>query len=90
MNLSMLVLYRTVKQLPQYRETASIAPSGEVAQRRCLDRLAAAGYRQVVTYHPADRFWRFQAYETFIFAMFSLLLAGFCFLRVAPARRGSR
>lgn len=59
-------------------------PAGEVTQQRCLQRLAADGYRQVVTYHPAERFWRFQAYETGIFAALSLLLVGFCFRRVRP------
>jgi hypothetical protein len=37
-----------------------------------------------VTYHPAERFWPFQAYETAIFGILSLLLAGFCFLRMRP------
>lgn len=60
-------------------------PSGEITQQQCLERLTAAGYRQVVTYHPADRFWRFQAYETAIFGTLSLLLAGFCFLRIRPS-----
>ncbi|HEX7996060.1 MAG TPA: hypothetical protein VF506_19240, partial [Streptosporangiaceae bacterium] len=68
------------------------APAGEVAQGQCLDRLAAAGYRQAVTYHPANRFWLFQAYETVIFTMLSLLLFWFCFLRIAPGppRAGHR
>jgi len=60
-------------------------PSGETTQQRCLDRLAAAGYRQVVTYQPADRFWPFQTLETAIFGMLSLLLVGFCFLRIRPS-----
>jgi hypothetical protein len=59
-------------------------PAAEVPQHECLQRLAAAGYRQVVTYHPAERFWPFQAYETAIFGILSLLLAGFCFLRMRP------
>lgn len=60
------------------------APSGEIVQQQCLERLAAAGYRQAVTYHPADRFWSFQGYETALLGMLSLLLAGFCFLRIQP------
>lgn len=59
-------------------------PSGDLRQDRCLARLAAEGYRQVVTYHPAERFWRFQAYETAIFGVLSLLLLGFCFRRIRP------
>jgi hypothetical protein len=68
------------------------APAGELAQHRCLDRLAAAGFRQAVTYHPANRFWRFQAYETVIFTMLSLLLVWFCLVRIAPGppRAGRR
>jgi len=57
-------------------------PSGEITQQKCVERLAAEGYRQAVTFHPADRFWRFQALETAIFGVLSLLLAGFCFLRI--------
>ena len=59
-------------------------PAGEATQQQCLQRLAVAGYRQVMTYQPADRFWRFQAYETAIFGALSLLLVGLCFLRLRP------
>jgi hypothetical protein len=51
---------------------------------KAVERLAAAGYRPAVTYHPADRFWPFQASETAMFGTLSLLLAGFCFLRIRP------
>jgi hypothetical protein len=60
-------------------------PAGEIIQRQCLERVTAAGYRQAVTYHPANRFWQFQAYETGIFAMFSMLLVALCFLRIRPS-----
>jgi ABC-type transport system involved in multi-copper enzyme maturation permease subunit len=60
-------------------------PADEVVQQQCLDRLAASGYKQVVRYHPAERFWQFQAYETAFFALLSLLLAGFCFWRIRPS-----
>jgi hypothetical protein len=78
---------RTVDTLPAWVAacTPLEAPSGEVTQLQCFERLAAAGYRQVVTYHPADRFWPFQAYETAIYGMLSLLLVGFCFLRIRPS-----
>lgn len=59
-------------------------PAGEVVQDQCLERLNAEGYRQAVTYHPADRFWAFQAYETVLFGMLSLLLVAFCFWRLRP------
>jgi hypothetical protein len=32
-----------------------------------------------VAYHPASRFWAFQAYETAIFVGLALLLTGFSF-----------
>ena len=40
--------------------------------------------RKAVTYHPQDRFWRFQAYETAIFGGLTALLVGLCFLRIRP------
>jgi ABC-2 family transporter protein len=78
---------RTVDTLPAWVADCATPeePSGEIVQQQCLDRLTAAGYRQAVTYHPADRFWPFQAYETAIFGMLSLLLVGFCFLRIRPS-----
>jgi hypothetical protein len=77
---------RTVDALPAWAADCATPdePAGEVTQHQCLERLTAAGYRQVATYHPADRFWPFQAYETAIFGMLSLLLVGFCFLRILP------
>src|SRR5262249_28014275 len=56
----------TVVALPAWVAdcTTPEEPAGEITQHQCLERLTAAGYRQAVTYHPADRFWRFQAYET--------------------------
>ena len=77
---------RTVDTLPAWVAECATPnePAGEVTQQRCLERLTAAGYRQAVTYHPADRFWLFQAYETAIFGFLSLLLVGFCFLRIRP------
>jgi ABC-2 family transporter protein len=34
--------------------------------------------RQVITYQPASRFWAFQWYETAIFLVLAVALAGFC------------
>ena len=78
---------RTVTALPPWTSecAAPDQPSGEIAQQQCLRRLTVEGYRQVVTYHPAERFWRFQAYETAIFGLLGLLLIGFCFLRIRPS-----
>ena len=77
---------RTVDTLPAWVSDCATPeePAGEVTQQQCLQRLAAAGYRQVMTYQPADRFWRFQAYETAIFGALGLLLVGLCFLRMRP------
>jgi multisubunit Na+/H+ antiporter MnhB subunit len=77
---------RTVHTLPAWVADCDTPaqPAGEITQQQCLQRLTAAGYRQAVTYHPADRFWLLQAYETAIFGLLSLLLVGFCFLRIRP------
>ena len=78
---------RTVDTLPAW--VAVCAPpqveSGVDTQRQCLGRLTTEGYRQVFTFHPADRFWLFQAYETAIFGILSLMLAWFCFRRIEPS-----
>jgi len=76
----------TVDTLPPWIAecAAPDEPSGEAVQRQCFDRLAAAGYRQVVTYHPVERFWPFQAYETAIYGVLTLLLLGLCFYRIRP------
>ncbi len=52
------------------------APQSEVRLQRCLDSL---GIREVVTYQPASRFWRFQFIETGIYLTLALALAGSCF-----------
>ncbi|MCO6004455.1 ABC transporter permease [Actinoallomurus purpureus] len=44
----------------------------------CFDRLTALGYRQLISYHPAGRFWTFQWEETAIYLALALLLGGFC------------
>ena len=48
----------------------------------CLAALSKSGYRQLVTYQPASRFWAFQWYETAIFLALALALAGFCLWRI--------
>src|ERR1700722_2964651 len=52
-------------------------PNG--AASSCLAGLAQHGYRQLVTYQPASRFWVFQWYETAIFVALACALAGLCF-----------
>ncbi|GIF52795.1 ABC-2 family transporter [Asanoa ferruginea] len=77
---------RAVDTLPAWAADCAPpeSPAQEVTQQRCVDQFAAAGYRQVVTYHPAHRFWPFQGLETAIFGLLSLLLAGFCLRRIRP------
>jgi ABC-2 family transporter protein len=54
----------------------------------CTASLARLHLRQVVTYQPASRYWAFQWYETAIFVILALALAGFCFGRVRRRRLG--
>ncbi len=53
------------------------APGTAGRLNACLVRFAAH-YHQVLTLQPASRYWPFQAYETAIFAVAALLLAGAC------------
>jgi hypothetical protein len=77
----------TVDGLPAWAAECATPdrPDQEPAQLQCLQRLGAEGYRQAVTYHPGSRFWAFQTYETALLGLFSLLLAGFCLLRIRSA-----
>ncbi|MEU8797172.1 ABC transporter permease [Spirillospora sp. NPDC048819] len=45
----------------------------------CFDKIAQLGYKQKVTYQPADRFWPLQWAETGVFAVLTLGLTGLCF-----------
>jgi ABC-2 family transporter protein len=54
-------------------------PRGPQSDPQCFTRLERAGYRQQVTYQPADRFWTLQAIETAIFLALAAALTGFCF-----------
>jgi hypothetical protein len=67
----------------------TITPAGKVfvlpdvvacntgTEQQCNRFLATQHLRQRITYQPASRFWAFQAYETAIFVVLSLALAGF-------------
>lgn len=48
----------------------------------CFDAMRAHGYRQVLTYQPADRFWKFQWIETGLFVLLALGMSGIAFSRV--------
>jgi hypothetical protein len=58
---------------------AEVPDAIERRDEGCFARLAAAGYRQQVTYMPASRYWTLQAIETAIFLALAAALAGFCF-----------
>jgi hypothetical protein len=83
---------RAVASIPLSRSGACAPPRGGPAQQPaggpgaelspCLAEMKRLGYRQRVTYQPASRFWRFQWYETGIYAALVLALAGFCFWRL--------
>ena len=49
-------------------------PPDNAAVRACL-----SGYRQILSYQPASRYWAFQWYETAIFAGLALAVIAFCF-----------
>ncbi|NBE96917.1 transporter [Nonomuraea sp. KC401] len=53
-------------------------PNAPAAQA-CFAKLADLGYRQRLTYQPADRFWVLQGAETTLFLVLSALLAALCF-----------
>jgi hypothetical protein len=53
--------------------------SGRARRSACFARLAAAGYRQRVSFQAAGRYWTLQALETAVFAALALGLGGFTF-----------
>ncbi|MFD1540496.1 ABC transporter permease subunit [Nonomuraea guangzhouensis] len=55
-----------------------VSDAHPVARQECFAKLAALGYRQRVTYQPADRFWALQGIETAIFLALSALLTWLC------------
>jgi hypothetical protein len=57
------------------KPTASASRSSRSDPLTCL---ASNGVQTAVTYQPASRYWAFQWYETAIFAVLTLALAGFC------------
>ncbi|NEA37395.1 ABC transporter permease [Streptomyces sp. SID13031] len=75
------------KTLPSYVAECGPPPPGEERGTRpplssCFQRLADDGYRQVIKYQPANRFWDLQWRETSLFLLLAALLTGFSFWRV--------
>jgi hypothetical protein len=72
----------------------TITPSGNIftgpatkaclqgTQQQCNAWLASKDLRQLVTFQPASRFWALQWYETAIFVVLAVALAGFCAWRI--------
>ena len=81
---------KAVSVLPAYMRSCvgPPPPPGEAVQERqesrddCFQRLADDGYRQLVTYQPASRFWTLQWLETGLLVALAGLLTGFCFWRI--------
>jgi hypothetical protein len=48
-------------------------------QQECFAKLAQLGYRQRVTYQPANHYWALQWSETAVFLALALSLTGLCF-----------
>lgn len=76
----------------------TITPAGQVftgpatraclsgTQKQCNAWLASKDLRQLVTFQPGSRFWALQWYETAIFVLLALVLAGFCAWRIRRGR----
>jgi len=52
---------------------------GAKSDGACFTRLTSQGYRQLVTYQPASRFWALQSEETALYLALAVLLGGACF-----------
>jgi len=44
----------------------------------CIGKFTRLGYRQLITYQPAGRFWAFQLEETALYLVAAAVLAGLC------------
>ncbi|GAA4621078.1 transporter [Actinoallomurus vinaceus] len=75
---------RVVGSLPAWA-THCAPPPGQpatAAQQACFARLSDLGYRQLVTYQPADRYWTLQWAETAMFLVAAVALTALCVRRV--------
>jgi hypothetical protein len=71
---------RAVDSIPLSPASGPCAPAPQGISA-CLAEIKRLGYRQVVTYHAANRFWPFQWIESGIYTVLALGLAGLCFWR---------
>ena len=63
-------------------------PVPEAAQQQLHDCVVkiGAGYHEVVTYQPGERYWAFQWWELALFIGLSLLVGGYAFYRLRRPR----
>ncbi|WP_433173170.1 ABC transporter permease [Actinoallomurus sp. CA-150999] len=75
---------RVIDALPAWATNCAPPPGqpGTTAQRECFAKLSDLGYRQLVTYQPADHYWALQWAETATFLTAALALTGLCFWRI--------
>ena len=66
-----------ISQMP-----AACLPGGAAGKSNVLGCLMSHGFRQVVTYQPAGRFWAFQGIEGAIFVALTAALLGLAYWRV--------
>jgi hypothetical protein len=59
------------------RSAVAVPEGGQQAFQHCVNAVSAK-FHLIVTYQPANRFWTFQTYETALFVVASLVLAGLC------------
>jgi hypothetical protein len=78
---------KAVQSYPSWVSTC-LPPPGTVPARPgareagCFERLASAGYREQLTYHPASQYWALQWRETGVLLVGAALLVGATFWRV--------
>jgi len=51
---------------------------GHSTMASCIGKFTRLGYRQLITYQPAGRFWAFQLEETALYLVAAAVLAGLC------------
>jgi hypothetical protein len=59
------------------KSVSQVTPRLQSAITQCFHTLGAK-YHEVLTYQPANRFWRFQTIETALFVVLAVALAGVC------------
>jgi hypothetical protein len=73
----------SVKYLPAWATACAPDPRADSATvDACFKKLADEGYRQLVEYQPASRFWALQWRETGLLLVLAAGLTGFCFWRI--------